>query len=504
MTEARPKTTPVLDWHGVWPGHVSYDDGGNYFPQDLPRGIELSVQEAEQSEPVMRREKRWEAGNIHYLTVIKDDSRYRLWYVSFADREDPWVKAGNIPGKYPALWCYAESADGFHWDRPDLGLYEYDGSGDNNILFASGEVGPYGYMHVMRDPVGSDQERYKAIGIATAFQIDGRPATQQEAMDLLFKLQAAGDGGQVGERLTRESVIKAGVSPDGLHWRHLEEPLIRPGLPLDTQNILAYDPDLRKYVVYVRSQRARRRAVSRCEATEFHGEWTHPQTVLSIEPDDPPDCDIYAPCYCRHPHGPHLMFYSLYHRASDLIDVCLAISHDGVTWCRPERKPVIPLRGRYGTLYPAPELVPLAEDRWGLLTLACPHPHNRNSAEPSEYFWAMWKRDRLVALKAGDYAEFALTEQDCAGGQLSLNVKTHQPGGFVKVEIVDGGLPNRAGAALPSGLPGYTFEECDPVSGDQLDAVVGWRGRTDLSPLRGKKIHLRLRMARAELFAITM
>ena len=39
---SEPRTTPVLDWHGVYPGYASYDKDGNYFPQDMPRGIQLS------------------------------------------------------------------------------------------------------------------------------------------------------------------------------------------------------------------------------------------------------------------------------------------------------------------------------------------------------------------------------------------------------------------------------------------------------------------------------
>ena len=37
--EGNTKTYPALDWHGIWPGYVSYDEDGHYFPQDLPRGL---------------------------------------------------------------------------------------------------------------------------------------------------------------------------------------------------------------------------------------------------------------------------------------------------------------------------------------------------------------------------------------------------------------------------------------------------------------------------------
>ena len=71
MDELQVKTMPALDWHGIWPGYVSHDEEGLYFPQDLPTGIRLAVQQAECSDPVMVRQKRWEAGNIHYPSLSK-------------------------------------------------------------------------------------------------------------------------------------------------------------------------------------------------------------------------------------------------------------------------------------------------------------------------------------------------------------------------------------------------------------------------------------------------
>ena len=502
----KTSTFPALDWHGIWPGYVNYDEEGGYFPQDLPRGLKLSVMPAEQGEPVFSRQERWERAEVHYPTIVREENRFRMWYVAFADPEDPWVKQGNLPGKLPTTWCYAESADGYNWERPNLGLFSFDGSTDNNILFAASDArSHYGYMNLMRDPGGDPQERYKAITISARFTVDGRPASRGEVTELRAAREAAGDAGEIGANIRSQMLIVGGVSPDGIHWTHLDEPLMEPPWLLDTQNILHFDAAIGKYVIYLRSGRERRRAVSRYEAEDFRGPWGNHQMVLTAEPDDPPDWDIYAPCYCPHPHGQHLMFFNPYRRASDLVDVYLAISHDGQLWCRPERQPIIPTSDRYGSLYPTPELVDLGDDRWGLLTMGCPHPHNRpNPARPHEFFWATWKRDRLVAWEADDYAEFALSERECAGEQLRLNFTTHQPGAFVKVEVVDGSLPNRQTAAEPSPVPGFSFDDCDTLSGDELDAVVSWRGKSDLSALAGRKIHLRFRMARCRLFAVDL
>ena len=178
MSASEPRTTPVLDWHGVYPGYASYDKEGNYFPQDMPRGIKLSVEQAVLTEPVFQRQKRWERSSVHYPAVLREKDRFRLWYEAWPDVDDAWVRAGNIPGKYPILWCYAESTDGFNWERPELAIYSFDGSTANNIIMAGSEVGTMGYFHLLRNPKGGPEERYIATGIEGEYKIDGRPRSR--------------------------------------------------------------------------------------------------------------------------------------------------------------------------------------------------------------------------------------------------------------------------------------------------------------------------------------
>ena len=138
------------------------------------RGIRREVQVGSKS-PVLvapDRDRPWEycgAGmskRIHlYGTVLYDEliGKYRMWYMG---RMGPhWrFPAGNyqIPGLYIPrtderpfhcngvtrdrhgralqnndrgdLTLYAESADGLDWVKPDLGIFTFDGSPDNNIV----------------------------------------------------------------------------------------------------------------------------------------------------------------------------------------------------------------------------------------------------------------------------------------------------------------------------------------------------------------------------------
>ena len=63
------------------------------------------------------------------------------------------------------LTCYAESDDGLTWTKPNLGLFEFNGNPNNNIVWD---------LHgacVFRDDDESDpQRRYKMIGFCRRYR----------------------------------------------------------------------------------------------------------------------------------------------------------------------------------------------------------------------------------------------------------------------------------------------------------------------------------------------
>ena len=54
-------------------------------------------------------------------------------------------------------------------------------------------------------------------------------------------------------------------------------------------------------------------------------------------------------------------------------------------------------------------------------------------------------------------------------------------------------------ADLPP-IDGFTFADCDRLTGDESDRVVTWKGRSDLSGI-GETAAIRIRMFQAKLFA---
>ena len=134
-----------------------------------------------------------EGGVFNHGTVLHDGNRFRAWYGCYEID-------GHGPNADPPRWdylrhvCYAESDDGIRWQRVNLGLVDYGGSRNNNLL-------PAFWMNptVVRDDHEPDPAlRYKSWEQTRDFcTVPGR-----------------------GKRLT---------SPDGVQWTSHDSPRRFPG-----------------------------------------------------------------------------------------------------------------------------------------------------------------------------------------------------------------------------------------------------------------------------------
>ena len=124
---------------------------------DRTDGLSLRLHQPVPKEVALRFDRPWEGTSSIFIRVMKDGDVYRNWYRAGADRDQ--------------AAAYAESADGIHWERKILGMVEYDGSTDNNIILRDDGITN---LAVFRDdnPAAPDNERYKAI--AKGPKIDGR------------------------------------------------------------------------------------------------------------------------------------------------------------------------------------------------------------------------------------------------------------------------------------------------------------------------------------------
>ena len=488
---------PFLDWYGVWAGQAGIDDSGQAWVQDMPAGVRLAVQPAQKSEIFIAPERPWEEGTVSPQVVLCTDGLLKLWYLARGGGADD-----------PTFVAYAESSDGFAWTRPELGLQEYGGSTANNLLFP---LTVFEFQSVFIDPSAPAEARYKAMARASVFfhrGVEVPGMTRERKWELRRAMEEAGyTREQMAEEFYAIGLLRGAVSPDGKNWTFLEEPLLDVGRTgLDSQNIAAYDADARQYVAYLRGHQERRRVVRRT-AGEAFGNWSPARPVFGMDPQDPVEDDVYTSAYCRCPgSGRHLMFPAMYHRWTSRVDVQLASSRDGLLWSRPERRPVIaPEPEGYGMIYAFPNLVPLDAEEWGLMFIGQYDLHDWGDRyQPErrpEWRWARWKRDRLVALEVPVAGQVTLVERECSGQELRLNFQTQKEGGWIKVELVE---PPSSPASPVRAIRGFGLEEADVLAGDELSRAATWKGSSDLSSLRGRKVSIRLHLARTKVFSTAM
>ena len=201
------------------------------------------------------------------------------------------------------------------------------------------------------------------------------------------------------------------------------------------------------------------------------------------------------------------MFPSAYHRLESTLDVHLATSRDGWNWSRPERCPIVERElggGSYNCVYASPNLVPLGAD-WALPCRCYSGLHDwarhRGDATPDgEFRWARWRPGRLVALEAAVEGTCTLTERVCQGKELRLNYQT-ETGGWIKVGLAE---PPSTPPAPVQQLEGYEVEACDGLEGDEVSRAATWKGNGDLAAFAGQRIAVRIQMAKARLFSVSL
>lgn len=108
--------------------HLLVDDEEVEERQNLTRFVNKPKK---RSEPVLISDRPWEARNRVQCwgSVIREpNGLFRMWYFAFfLDRRPTEVDR--------SAHCYAESIDGIHWEKPNLGVFKFRGSTDNNIVY---------------------------------------------------------------------------------------------------------------------------------------------------------------------------------------------------------------------------------------------------------------------------------------------------------------------------------------------------------------------------------
>ncbi|MAG35065.1 MAG: hypothetical protein CL878_02280 [Dehalococcoidia bacterium] len=404
----------------------------------------------------------WEA-----RTVLHDDEEglFKCWYAGTDLSTDRWWAVG-----------YATSEDGVHWEKPRLGLYEYNGNRDNNICLQPG--GSLSSV-VIKDRDETDSaKRYKMI-------IKG-PA-----------------GGQA-------RAIRVGYSPDGIHWQE--------GAQLDIPEWNGGAPDI---VVLLRDEQDPdpRRRYKIVWQTSHPANKPGPEMVRTKCLGSGPDVEHFTSSPANpllHPNdgleqenhflmlAPYGGFYVMLYEygwympnetgnfGSYCADIRLAVSSDGERYERIQSHQPVIARGPRGAwddgflviadkpvikddtiyLYYAGQ----GEDWTGWPGGNTPADYRFASTgcvRLSRMGLATLTRDRFTALETTDRETpgFATTSPITVGEQevqLAANVSEVQPRrSWIAVEVLD--------AASGEPLPGFGREACSPLDQEGLARTVRWQ-----------------------------
>jgi hypothetical protein len=418
------------------------------------KDLALKLHSPQPQEVVIRADRPYETPTLYDSVVIKDGELYRMWYRTSFDAP-------------PYYTGYAESPDGICWTKPSLNLIEYNGSTNNNLLWQAGEDDGY-VLSTFKDgnPNAPETERYKAIAVSKR--------------------------GIVGL-----------VSPDGIHWKYLQqEPIIvgpKGDEAFDSHNIAFWDSVHGHYVAYLRGWRGGIRGIRRGISTDFR----HWSELEYIDLSDSPPEHLYknaATPYYRRPDI-YLMFPKRFlperkfdpgHSFSGLSDIVFMFSRDGLRWDRRFMEGFIrPGRDLKNWHERAIEvgsgLAPTGDGEMSLYMVAnyrTPSVHIRRMAFREDGFVSVH-----VQYAGGEMVTKLLTFE---GHELVINYST-SAAGSIRVEI-----QNAEGKPIPS----FTLAESEEIYGDELERIVAWNSGSDVSLLAGKPVRLRFVLKDADLYSI--
>lgn len=482
----------------------------------------------------------------------EEEKIFKLWY-TIMDRNADTMPEERLKGRsfhYQYRGAYAVSNDGLEWEFPSLGLVDYRGSSDNNIVMEEG----CGY--VLKDLHETDPERrYKMLtkrrakrgGRAfAAFSRDGIRWNDYAADRSVIKNSR--DGGlsfiydpRIGKYVlfTRPTVLPLDIryDPDELgfpdrdvylddfytddrdEFRDISK---KPRFPAEDDFVNRWETEdyIHRYLkvfpymqtrsLRISQGRNRRigcnRRIARAQSEDFIN-WTEPAVVIQPDELDPPrlynmDVTLYHGVYI----GLLQVFYSWGHRRRpgtpdepETFELQLAFSRDGIRWERLANRPVFLQRGYVGDfdggiiLGTQQPIIPYG-DELRIYYTGSPTCHN---GSPFTGFKSMGvgvarlQKERLIARSAGDELGVLMTKPFVVEGD-ALEVNADARRGLLKVEAVH-----------PDGerMEGFSCNEASEIRENGYSIPVTWKSGSRIGDLKGRMVRLRIYMRDARLYA---
>lgn len=421
---------------------------------------------------VLKFDKSWEGNFSAYCTIIKDGTQYKLYYRG--------IREAGKDGNENEVTCYAESSDGIHWRKPNLGIYNIDGTTNNNVILAHAAPVTHNFSPFLdMNPNAKASERYKALGG------------------------------------TSETGLMAFVSADGIHWNKMQDAAVFKMGVFDSQNVAFWSESEQQYICYFRTGSEGDftrfkgvRSVSRTTSKDFIL-WSDPVRMTF---GDTPLEHLYTNQTSPYFRAPHI-YLAICARFmpkrqvlsdeqaktlnvnpgyfKDCSDAVLLTTRGGSVYDRTFMesfiRPGIGLENWVSrSNYPVLNVVQTSPTELSVYV-------NESYAQPTAHIKRYSLRlDGFASLQGGYNGGDVITRPFLfKGKELEINYST-SAAGYIRVEMLD---------AKGKPIPGFTFSDAQEIIGNEIKRIVTWRGKEDVSSLEGKPVRLKIYLKDANLYS---
>ncbi|MEA1950633.1 MAG: hypothetical protein U9N87_04570, partial [Planctomycetota bacterium] len=399
--------------------------------------------------PVLTWDKPWE-GNcvITWGSILyePDEKLFKAWYEVY--------KKFPPQGEVGITMCYATSRDGIKWDKPNLGLHEFRGSKENNIIVNHAVDAPT----VFRDPNPSAESKYRMYWYDC-----------------------------------KERGVMSAISVDGIHWKVQEGIRVKSGDRMSA----GYDPLRKKYYVITRIPGRGFRSCGLWESGDGL-EFSFVKEIAAADGNDPEKTQFYGMITFPY-QGLYIGFLEPFFIPIRKLDTQLMYSRDGVDWQRAvDRQTFLPYGppGSWDQAWVTPSQNPpirIGDKLYifyqGRQTL---HWAERPFGHIGSVGLAFLRPDGFVSMET-QWNEGTVSTAPLLLEGDKLHVNAVAKPGTVCAEVLDlEGNP----------IAGFTRQDAVPMKmADSLDHVLTWKDNVTLAKLAGKKVRLRFYLRGAKLFS---
>lgn len=417
------------------PGRKSAVNHGTGFDPELPNKSVLSPgQPGDPDYPRL----------YFYGTVLHIDGQYHMWYTGW-DQD----KLRQV--------CYAVSKDGFHWEKPKLGLVDYHGSRENNLVAIDGGKPMMGasawVLHEPDDP--NPNRRFKMV------------------------------------REVDPSHIMAAFSPDGLTWTSMSNESVVQGSGLEPSGLIKFNG-----CYYLNGHggpvphplpKAKKRMMVTFASYDFE-HWTRAGHISFRRDNVPPRLpssfyghegeQVHVGASLWHRGNVVLGFYGQYHNDTDdrrtsTCDLGLVVSNDAIHFKEP---------------IPDFKMVPAYEDEEGAEARLIQGQAFENIGDRTVLYYSIWEEAKLdgpfgvrVATWPRDQLGYFSQARDAKDAHcISRPIELTQAS---RVYVNTAGLAaeSRLKVELTDEqfrpLPGYSGDDCVVLTKSGLRQLVSWKGK---------------------------